>query len=91
MGRFVVVEILVFFAPIFLFLLYVRIFHKKKAIEALNLRVLTILIAIGVAGSAIGAMYLSSLTAKTLPVPMCRPQLSMESKSQPILNDNITI
>ncbi|MCJ8324424.1 MAG: hypothetical protein HRU29_06820 [Rhizobiales bacterium] len=66
MGRFVVVEILVFFAPIFLFLLYVRIFHKKKAIEALNLRVLTILIAIGVAGSAIGAMYLSSLDSKDL-------------------------
>lgn len=61
MGRFVIVEIIVFFAPIVLFLLYVRIFHKKRTIEALNRRVLTILIGIGLAFTAIGAIFLSSL------------------------------
>lgn len=66
MGRFVIVEIIVFFAPIALFLLYVRIFHKKRAIEALNRRVLTILIAVGVVFTAIGALYLSSLDSKDL-------------------------
>lgn len=66
MGRFVIVEIIVFFAPIILFLLYVRIFHKKRAIEALNRRVLTILIGVGLAFTAVGAIYLSSLDSKDL-------------------------
>lgn len=66
MGRFVIVEIIVFFAPIVLFLLYVRIFHKKRAIEALNKRVLTILIALGVVCMGLGAAYLSSLDNKDL-------------------------
>lgn len=66
MGKFVIVEILVFFAPILLFLLYVRVFHKKKAIEALNARVLTILIAVGIVGSVIGALFLSSLNSSEL-------------------------
>lgn len=61
MGRFVIVEFIVFFAPIILFLIYVRIFHKKKAIEALNLRILTIFIIIGVIGSGVAALYLSNL------------------------------
>lgn len=66
MGRFVIVEILVFFAPIMLFLLYVRIFHKKRAIEALNPKILTILIGIGVVFMGLGAAYLSSLDNKDL-------------------------
>lgn len=66
MGRFIVIEIIVFFAPIVLFLMYVRVFHKKRAIEALNRRVLTILIAVGVVFTAIGAIYLSSLDNKNL-------------------------
>ncbi|MBL1420077.1 MAG: hypothetical protein COC24_006145 [Alphaproteobacteria bacterium] len=66
MGRFVIVEIIVFFAPIILFLVYVRIFHKKRAIEALNRRVLTILIAVGVVFTGIGALYLSSLDSNEL-------------------------
>lgn len=66
MGRFVIVEIIVFFAPIILFLLYVRVFHKKRAIEALNRRVLTILIGVGIVFSAIGALYLSSLDSNDL-------------------------
>lgn len=66
MGKFVIVEILVFFAPIILFLLYVRVFHKKKAIEALNKRALTILIAIGIVGSVIGALFLSNLNSDEL-------------------------
>ncbi|MGL1919538.1 MAG: hypothetical protein OCD03_00775 [Hyphomicrobiales bacterium] len=66
MGRFVIVEIIVFFAPIILFLLYVRIFHKKRAIEALNRRVLAILIGLGVVCMGLGAVYLSSLDSKDL-------------------------
>lgn len=66
MGRFVIFEFLVFLAPIVGFLLYVRIFHKKRAIEALNRRVLTILIGIGVVFMAAGAVYLSSLDNKDI-------------------------
>ncbi len=61
MGRFVLLELLLFFAPMVLFLVYVRVFHKKRAIEALNKQALTILIAVGLFGATVGAFYLSSL------------------------------
>ena len=36
MAKFILLEALLFLMPFIIFLLYVRIFHKRKAIEALH-------------------------------------------------------
>lgn len=59
MGKFIIVELLLFFGPLILFFIYVRVFHKKRAIESLNLRILTSLLLVGLVGLAAGAVMLS--------------------------------
>ncbi|NRA86664.1 MAG: hypothetical protein HRU28_04565 [Rhizobiales bacterium] len=61
MAKFILLEALLFLMPFIIFLLYVRIFHKRKAIEALHPKNLAKLIFVGVFLMAIGAFYLSSL------------------------------
>ncbi len=60
MGKFILLQFILFILPTVFFLLYVTIFQKRKAIQALNPKTLATLVVLGALATGGGALYLAT-------------------------------